>query len=165
MKYFFQYLIEDARDWFKRLPDDSIISWSDLESLFKEQYRANTNARFTLNYFNNIKKNPNESTFDFNMIFQKGMYKLFQVMRLNEDVYLTTYFNAFDRKMAYELRDKVPRTLRYAYKVVVNIENNRKTSGKLHRRDDPKKFNSTNSNRRDVDRIPVRNKTDEPMIA
>ena len=77
MNLFVHSLTEDARDWFRRLPDDTIISWSDLEKLFKEQYGDNTNVGFMLNEFNNIKKNPNESTFDFNVRFQKGMYKLF----------------------------------------------------------------------------------------
>lgn len=54
-----------------------------------------------LKKFNNIKKNQNESTFDFNLGLQKGMYKLFKVMRLDENVCLTTYLNLFDRKMAY----------------------------------------------------------------
>ena len=48
-----------------------------MEKLFKEQYSDNTNVGFMLNDFNNIKKNPNESTFYFNVRFQKGMYKLF----------------------------------------------------------------------------------------
>ena len=77
MKLFLHFLIEDERDWFKRLPDDNICSWSDLESLFKEQYGDDTSAGFMLNDFNSIKKIPNESTFDFNVRFQKGMYKLF----------------------------------------------------------------------------------------
>ena len=77
MKLFVHSLTEDLRDWIRRLPDDSITSWSDFEKLFKEQYGDNTNARFMLNEFNNIKKNPNESTFDFNVRFQKGTYKLF----------------------------------------------------------------------------------------
>ena len=38
MKLFVHSLVEDARDWFRRLPDDSIYSWSDLESSFKEKY-------------------------------------------------------------------------------------------------------------------------------
>ena len=29
-------LTEDARDWFRRLPDDSITSWGDLGKCFKE---------------------------------------------------------------------------------------------------------------------------------
>ena len=86
-------------------------------------------------------------------------------MRLNEDVCLTTYFNAFDRKMAYQLRGKAPITLRDAYKAAVNIENNTKASGKLGRRDDPKLFNSKNNNRKDVDRTPIGNNIDEITIA
>ena len=118
-----------------------------------------------LNEFNNIKKNPNESTFDFNVRFQKGMYRLFQVMRLNEDVYLTTYFNAFDRKMAYQLRDKDLKTLRDAYKIVVNIANNKKASSKMGRRDDPKLFNPKNNNKREGDKTPIGKKLEEPTIS
>ena len=73
MKLFVHSLTEDAWDWFRRLPNDNISSSSDLESLFKEQYGDNTSVGFMLNDFNNIKRNPNESTFDFNVIFQKGM--------------------------------------------------------------------------------------------
>ena len=36
LKLFVHYLIEDARDWFRRLPDDCIRSWNDVERLFKE---------------------------------------------------------------------------------------------------------------------------------
>ena len=67
--------------------------------------------------------------------------------------------------MAYELRDKGPKTLRDAYKFVVNIENNRKTYSKFGRRDYPKLFNSKTNNRRDVDKTPVGKKTNEPTIA
>ena len=40
--------------------------------------------------------------------------------------------------MAYILRDKDPKTLRDAFKIVVNIENNRRASSKLGKRNDPK---------------------------
>lgn len=52
-------------------------------------------------------------------------------MRLDDNVCLTTYFNAFDGKMGYFLRDKEPRTLRDAFRVSINIENNMKILGKL----------------------------------
>ena len=77
MKLFVHLLTEDSRDLFRRLLDDSINSWEDLEKCFKEHYGDHTNAGFILNEFNNIKKSQNESTFDFNVRFQKGMYKLF----------------------------------------------------------------------------------------
>ena len=46
--------------------------------------------------------------------------------------------------MAYILRDKDPKTLRDAFKIDINIENNRRGSGKLGIRDDPKLFNPRN---------------------
>ena len=87
------------------------------------------------------------------------MYKLFQVMKMEENVCFTTYFNAFDNKMVDILRDKDPETLRDAFKIVVNIENNRRASGKLGKRDDPKLFNPRN-NKRDGDK-PIANKKNE----
>ena len=38
MKLFVQLLTEDAREWFKRLPESSIWDWKDIEYCFKEQY-------------------------------------------------------------------------------------------------------------------------------
>ena len=69
------------------------------------------------------------------------MYKLLQVVKIGEDVFLTTYFGAFDGKIAYQLRDKDPKTLKDAFRIAVNIENNLRISGKLgSKRDDPRLF-------------------------
>ena len=62
-------------------------------------------------------------------------------MKMEENVCITTYFNAFDIKMAYIFRDKDPKTLKEAFQIAVNIENNRRASGKLGKRDDPNLFN------------------------
>ena len=70
-------------------------------------------------------------------------------MSLGENVCLTTYFNSFDRKMVYILKDKDPITLRDGFKTTINIENNRKASGKLGRRDDPKLFISMGNRKED----------------
>ena len=41
--------------------------------------------------------------------------------------------------MAYQLRDKEPRTLKDAFKIVINAENNLRISGRLEsKRDDPR---------------------------
>ena len=87
------------------------------------------------------------------------MYRLFQVMKMEENVCITTYFSAFDSKMAYILKYKDPKTLRDAFKIVVNIENNSRPFGKLGKRDDPKLFNLRN-NKRDGDK-PTANKRNE----
>ena len=56
MKLFVHSLIKHARDWFRRMPDENITSWGDLEKCFKEQYGYHINVGFILNEFNNIKK-------------------------------------------------------------------------------------------------------------
>lgn len=69
------------------------------------------------------------------------MYKLMQAMRIDDKVCLITYLNAFDGKMAYQLRDKEPRTLRDAFRIAINIEDNLRMLGRLERkRDDPRLF-------------------------
>lgn len=75
---------------------------------------------------------------NFNARFQKAMYKVPRSLRPIERVFLVVYYNAYDSKMCYLLRDKNPLSLREAYKMAVNIENNRKASRKVGRRDDPK---------------------------
>lgn len=82
------------------------------------------------------------------------MYNIFQVIWLGEDASLTTYFNAFNSKMAYTLWDKHPRTLRDSYKMVEDIQNNRKASGKLGWRDDPKLFNPR-KNKKEGDKLAI----------
>lgn len=84
-------------------------------------------------------------------------------MKMQENVCITTYFNAFDRKMAYILRVKDPKTLRDAFKIVVNIENNRRASSKLGKRDDPKLFNPR-SNKREGDKPVVNKKNEEDKM-
>ena len=84
-------------------------------------------------------------------------------MKMKENVYITTYFNEIDSKMAYIPRDKDPKTLRDAFKITVNIDNNRRASGKLGKRNDPKLFNSRN-NKRDGDKPTANKKNEEDKI-
>ena len=151
MKLLVQSLDEDVRERFKRLPKGSISTWRELEHYAKEQYVDKANASYILNEFNNIKTLPNECIPEFNARFQKGMYKLFQVIRFDDKVYLTTYFNTFDGKMGYQLRYKEPRTLIDAFIIVVNIENNMRISSNLgNKRDGPRLFGSRGNKREDI---------------
>lgn len=161
MKLFVQSLSEDAREWFKRLPKRSIPSWRDLEYYFKEQYGEKPNPHYILNEFNNIKKLPNESIPKFNVRFQKGMHRLSLVMNLEDSMCLTTYFNAFDGNMAYQLRDKEPRNLKDAFRIAINIENKMRISGKLgNKRDDPRLYGSR-SNKREENKAATSKKQEE----
>lgn len=61
MKLFVQSMVEDARDWYRGLPENSITSWDEFIRNFKEQYVEHVNSSYMLNEFNNIKKHANES--------------------------------------------------------------------------------------------------------
>ena len=61
-------------------------------------------------------------------------------------------------KMAYQLRAKDPRTIRHAFRIVVNIENNLRISGKLgSRRDYPRLFGNK-GNRKEEYKLVVNKK-------
>ena len=84
-----------------------------------------------------------------------------QATRVEDKVYMITYLNAFDGKMAYQLRDKDPRTIRDAFRIVVDIENNLRISGKLgSKRDDPRLFGNK-GNRKEEYKLAA-NKKHEP---
>ena len=71
-------------------------------------------------------------------------------MWVDDKVCLITYLNAFDGKIAYQLRDKDPRTLREAFRVAINVENNLRITGRLEsKRDDPRLFNNKGNKRED----------------
>lgn len=38
IKLFVHSFVEDARDWFRRLPNDYVSSWDDMVGCFKEHY-------------------------------------------------------------------------------------------------------------------------------
>jgi len=65
-------------------------------------------------------------------------------MRPNEPMCMVLYINAFDAKTAYGLRDKGPASLKDAFRIATNIENNRKAFGKTNKRDDVKILQNPN---------------------
>jgi len=49
---------------------------------------------------------------------------------------LVLYYNAYDAKIGYLVRDKNPLTLKKAYKIASNIESDKKASNKIPKRGD-----------------------------
>lgn len=73
-----------------------------------------------------------------------------QAMRVDDKICLITYLNFFEGKMAYHLRDKGPRTLRDAFRITINVENNWRILGRLEsKRDDPRLFRSMGNKKED----------------
>ncbi|KAH9308630.1 hypothetical protein KI387_036541, partial [Taxus chinensis] len=141
IKFFIHTLEEDARDWYKALPDNSIDSWTKMRNAFRLKYGDKTDPRFILSEFENIKKNPNESFHDFNTRFNKTLRRLPIGLRPCDESCLIKYVDAFDKKVAYYLRDKNPTNLRQAFTMALQIENNIKAIGKPLKRDGVKLIN------------------------
>ena len=71
-------------------------------------------------------------------------------MQIDDKVCLITYLNALDGKFAYQLRDKEPTTLRDAFRMAINVENNLRISGRLEsKRDDPRLFGNKGNRKED----------------
>ncbi|KAH9322507.1 hypothetical protein KI387_017146, partial [Taxus chinensis] len=62
-------------------------------------------------------------------------------LRPYDESCLIKYVNAFDKKVAYYLRDKNPTNLRQAFTMALQIENNIKAIGKPLKRDGVKMIN------------------------
>ena len=77
-----------------------------------------------------------------------------QATQVEDKVCMITYFNAFDGKMAYQLRDKYLRTVRDAFRIIVNIRKNLRISRKLgSKRDDPRLFGNKGSRKEEYTHI------------
>ncbi|GLJ49502.1 hypothetical protein SUGI_1048960 [Cryptomeria japonica] len=141
IKLFMQSLIEDARDWFRALPDASIRNLAEFKNLFLEQYGDHNNPEFALHEIISIKKEQNESVVDFNKRFNKVLNKIPNRMKPVPEVSILYYINAYDSKTNYELRTRNPRDLRDVMKDAIVIENNRKATGKVGKREDARLYN------------------------
>ena len=77
-----------------------------------------------------------------------------QSVRVDDKVCLITYLNAFDGKTTYQLTDKDPRTLRDAFRMAINVENNLRILGRLEsKRDDPRLFWNKGSRKEDHKKV------------
>lgn len=62
----------------------------------------------------------------FNIRFTKVLNEIPKIYRTNDQMCLAIYFDAFDKKMNYLLRDKEPQTLYQAFMTSRDIEKNLK---------------------------------------
>lgn len=62
----------------------------------------------------------------FNIRFARTLNEILEQCRLEDQLCLSVYLGAFDKKMNYRLRDKEPQTLYQAFMTTRDIENNMK---------------------------------------
>lgn len=108
MKLFVQTLEGDARDWFAFLPTCSISSWNQLHSAFMEKFREWVSISDSYDKFLKIHIESDELVLQFNVRFAKVLNEIPESYKPDDQMCLAVYFDAFDKKMNYLLRDKEP---------------------------------------------------------
>ena len=126
MKLFVQTLEGDARDQFSFLPIRSISSWSELHFSFMEKFGERVSISYSHDKFMKIHVKCDELVPQFNIRFAKVLNDIPEDYRPDNQMCLVVYFDAFDKKMNYLLRDKEPKTLYQAFMTTIEIENNLK---------------------------------------
>lgn len=126
MKFFVQYLKEDARDWFSYLPSCFISPWDELKAAFMEQFGERVDPSSVMKRFVDIQKKEVELVPFFNLIFARTLDEIPSSYRPNDEVCLVIYLATFDEEISYLLRDKDPKTMHQAYRISMDIENNLK---------------------------------------
>lgn len=74
--------------------------------------------------FLNIHIRTGELIPKFNIKFTRALNEILEKCRLNDQVCLIFYFDAFDGEMSYLLRGKEHKTLHQAFMIAIEIENN-----------------------------------------
>ena len=108
VKLFVQTLEGDARDWFSFLPACSISSWSQLYSAFMEKLGEQVRISNSYDKFLKIQIQTDELVPQFNIRFARVLNEIPKSYRPDDQMCLSVYFDAFDKKMNYLLRDKEP---------------------------------------------------------
>ena len=106
MKLFVQILKGNARDWFSFLPACSISSWDELLSAFMKQFRERISIFDSFDKFLKIQIKSDELIPEFNNRYSKIVNEITENGKLDDQMYLAVYLDAFDKKMSYLLRDK-----------------------------------------------------------
>lgn len=98
MNLFVQSLIDDAREWYKILPNTSISKWMDFKKASLEEYGDHNDLSFSIHELASIKKGYNESMVEFNKIFHKIFNNFPPQMKPNDEICQVFYMDAYDRK-------------------------------------------------------------------
>lgn len=110
-------------------------------TLFLEEFGDHNDTLFASHELRSIKKNQNESVSEFNKRFNKVLNRIPRDIIPVDSFLIDFYLSAFDSKTHYEILSHKPTTLKQAFKTSTTIENNRKTTGRIGKRDDPKLYN------------------------
>jgi hypothetical protein len=124
MRMFVLTLEEEARAWYKSLPNDFINGWDSFQDKFTERWENTQDIFFLYTVFSIIKKHESETVFQFNTRFSKFYNRIPYRLRPNEDIALIYYLEAFDGIFWVFLRNEDPQNLEEAQVVTIKLERN-----------------------------------------
>jgi hypothetical protein len=91
-----------------------------------EQFGERVSISDSYDKFLKIHVKCDKLVLQFNIRFAKFLNDIQENYRLDDQMSLVVYFDAFDKKMSYLLRDKEPRTLYQAFLTTIEFKNNLK---------------------------------------
>ena len=111
MRIFVQSLEGNVRIWFRQLRADSIRTWNELITIFKNQWGVNKDHIYFLTKFEELKRNPGEPVVEFMKIFNKLYHKMLVDCKPLVAVTKVRFSKAFEDDFAIMLRERVSNTL------------------------------------------------------
>ena len=124
MKIFVQSLTGDVRTWFRSLTPNSIADPEALYQTFINRWEQKKDPLHILSEYNTIKRGPQETVLDYCARFNNVYNAIPQNLRPPPDLALYTFPDGFDSDMAYQLRERAPRTLAEMQDIAVSVEAN-----------------------------------------
>jgi hypothetical protein len=122
MKLFSISLEGPARTWYLGIVDNTITSYTDFETAFKNRWGTKKDHSSMLNQFNTIKKKENETVREFNARFDTLRQQIPTDVISQEKGVLITYLNAYEGQHHFYLRRSTPQTLAEAMESAISIE-------------------------------------------
>jgi hypothetical protein len=96
MKLLASSLDEDAKKWFKILPDNHLQSYQAFTDLLKKRWTTKKDSGMLLMQFNQIKKKENEMVKEFDARFDNLLSQIPKNLCPPEAIILLLYLNAFE---------------------------------------------------------------------
>ena len=111
MRIFVQSLTGEVRTWFRALPANSVTDLEYLYRIFLNRWEKKKDHLQILSEYENLKRGTQETVQDYCTRFNNVYNSIPKNLRPPPDLALIKFPDGFDSDMAYQLRERSPRTL------------------------------------------------------
>lgn len=113
MRLFVQSLEGNVRIWFRKLRPNSIRSWNELTTIFKNQWGVKKDPMYFITKNEELKRSPSEPVVDFIKIFNKIYHKMPPDFKPLVAIAKVRFSKVFEDDFAVMLRERASNTLEY----------------------------------------------------